>query len=58
MAESRAGHRDDEFAEYYASRGAGMRRTAYLLCGDWDLAEDLTQATFIKMYQVWRRVPP
>jgi RNA polymerase sigma factor (sigma-70 family) len=33
-----------------------MRKAAYLLCGDWDLAEDLTQATFIKLYEVWWRV--
>jgi RNA polymerase sigma-70 factor (sigma-E family) len=47
---------DDEFVEYYALRGALMRRTAYLLCGDWDQAEDLTQATFVKLYQVWSRL--
>jgi RNA polymerase sigma-70 factor (sigma-E family) len=53
---SGSGDRDDEFAEYYAARGAVMRKTAYLLCGDWDLAEDLTQTTFIKLYRVWGRV--
>jgi hypothetical protein len=26
--------RDQGFAAYYASRGAAMRNTAYLLCGD------------------------
>ena len=27
--------RDDEFAAYFAARSDAMRRTAYLLCGDW-----------------------
>ena len=48
--------RDEEFAEYYAARGSHMRKTAYLLCGDWDLAQDLTQTAFVKLYQVWWRV--
>jgi RNA polymerase sigma-70 factor (sigma-E family) len=48
--------RDQGFAEYYASRGAVMRNTAYLLCGDWHLAEDLTQTAFTKLYLAWRRV--
>ncbi|MCP2235330.1 Sigma-70 region 2 [Prauserella halophila] len=25
-----------------------MRRSAYLLCGDWHLAEDLVQTTLVK----------
>jgi RNA polymerase sigma-70 factor (sigma-E family) len=48
--------RDEEFARYYIARGDIMRKTAYLLCGDWHLAEDLTQTTFVRLYQVWRRV--
>ncbi|MEJ3749349.1 SigE family RNA polymerase sigma factor [Actinomycetes bacterium KLBMP 9797] len=48
--------RDQAFADYYAACGARMRATAYLLCGDWHRAEDLTQAAFIKLYRAWRRV--
>jgi RNA polymerase sigma-70 factor (sigma-E family) len=48
--------RDTEFAEYYASRAATMRNTAYLLCGDWHVAEDLTQTAFTKLYLAWCRV--
>ena len=48
--------RDEEFAAYYASRGVAMRGTAYLLCGDWHLAEDLTQTAFVKLYGAWSRV--
>jgi len=47
---------DDEFTRYYAARGAAMRSTAYLLCGDWHTAEDLVQTAFIKLYRAWDRV--
>lgn len=33
-----------------------LRRSAYLLCGDWHLADDLTQATLIKLHGAWPRV--
>jgi RNA polymerase sigma-70 factor (sigma-E family) len=33
-----------------------MRRTAYLLCGDWHRAEDLVQTAFTKLYLVWDRI--
>ncbi|MFS8200388.1 SigE family RNA polymerase sigma factor [Streptomyces sp. CWNU-52B] len=44
------------FDEFARSRQAQLRRTAYLLCGDWHLAEDLTQTALAKLYSVWRRV--
>lgn len=47
---------DARFAEYYSARGASMRATAYLLCGDWHLAEDLVQTAFTRLYLAWRRV--
>jgi RNA polymerase sigma-70 factor (sigma-E family) len=33
-----------------------MRRTAYLLCGDWHRAEDIVQIALIKLYVAWSRV--
>ncbi len=48
--------RDTEFTEYYAARGTAMRATAYLMCGDWHLAEDLVQTAFTKLYLAWHRV--
>jgi RNA polymerase sigma-70 factor (sigma-E family) len=45
-----------EFAELVAGRSQVLRRTAYLLCGDWHLAEDLVQITFTKLYAAWGRV--
>ena len=34
---------DDDFVEYARASASQLRRTAYLLCRDWDLAADLTQ---------------
>lgn len=47
---------DAEFVEFYAARGGDLRNTAYLLCGDWHLAEDLTQTVFTKIYRAWHRI--
>lgn len=47
---------EQDFAAYVDGRGAALRGTAYLLCGDWHLAEDLTQSTLIKLYLSWRRI--
>jgi RNA polymerase sigma-70 factor (sigma-E family) len=47
---------DQEFVAYYAARAVRLRNTAYLLCGDWHLAEDLTQVTFTKLYRAWPRL--
>ncbi|WP_199440388.1 SigE family RNA polymerase sigma factor [Umezawaea beigongshangensis] len=45
--------RDDEFAAYVDARALVMRRTAYLLCGDWHRAEDLVQTALTKLYVAW-----
>jgi|SRR5215207_1171766 len=46
----------DRFAAFYAARYRALRRTAYLLCGDWHEADDLTQAAFVRLYLAWGRV--
>src|SRR5262249_52104673 len=33
-----------------------LRRTAFLFCGDWHLAEDLMQQALVKIYRSWPRV--
>ena len=48
--------RDLEFAELFAGRARAVRRTAFLLCGDWHRAEDLTQTAFAKLYAAWPRL--
>lgn len=53
------GVRTDEAAEFTAfvrETGTQLHRAALLLTGDHHLAEDLTQATFTKVYAAWRRV--
>jgi RNA polymerase sigma-70 factor (sigma-E family) len=47
---------DREFADFYRARGSSLRRTAYVVVGDWYLAEDLTQQAMAKVYARWRRV--
>ena len=47
---------DVEFAAMFAGRASALRRTAYLLCGDWHRAEDLTQTAFVKCYAAWGRL--
>ncbi len=42
-----------EFAE--AARGR-LRRTAYLLCGDWEQASDHVQEGLIRVYVAWPRL--
>ena len=45
-----------EFTAYAAARAQRLRDTAYLLCGDWHAAQDLTQTTLVKLYTAWKRV--
>jgi RNA polymerase sigma-70 factor (sigma-E family) len=47
---------EDRFTEYFAARQAALRRTAYLLCGDWHWAEDLTQTAFVRLAAGWQRL--
>jgi len=49
---------ESEFTDYFVARAGPLRRLAYGLCGDWYLAEDLVQTTFVKLYRHWRRVRP
>lgn len=51
---------DDEqrrrFSEYAAARRDTVRRTAYVMCGDWHWADDLTQTAFIRLAAGWHRI--
>jgi RNA polymerase sigma-70 factor (sigma-E family) len=44
------------FTEYVAARREAVRRTAYVICGDWHWADDLTQNAFIRLAAGWDRV--
>jgi len=52
----RSAARDEEFTAFAAAVAPRLRRTAYLMCRDWHLAQDLTQTTLAKMYASWPRV--
>lgn len=45
-----------EFGTYVAKRSPQLMRTAYLLCRDWPMAEDLVQATLTKAWLAWGRI--
>jgi RNA polymerase sigma-70 factor (sigma-E family) len=45
-----------QFAAYFTARRDAVRRTAFLLCGDWHFADDLTQMAFVRVAAGWRRV--
>ena len=47
---------DASFREFARDKALPLRRTAYVLCGDWHLAEDLVQTALIKLYRVWPKV--
>ena len=48
--------RDTEFMEFVRSRSLALRRTAYLLCGDWSSGDDLVQESLAKVYVAWPRI--
>jgi RNA polymerase sigma-70 factor (sigma-E family) len=45
-----------QFADFVQGRGPALQRTAYLLTGDWELAEDLLQTALAKSYLSWGRI--
>jgi RNA polymerase sigma-70 factor (sigma-E family) len=47
---------DAEFTAFVEAAGTRLRRSAYLMCRDWHLAQDLAQQTFAKMYAAWPRI--
>lgn len=45
-----------EFREYVSGHLVQLRRTAFLICGDWHQAEDIVQTALTKLYRSWRRI--
>ncbi|MEV0563113.1 SigE family RNA polymerase sigma factor [Dactylosporangium sp. NPDC050588] len=45
-----------DFVDYARAAAPRLRRTAYLLCHDWHLAQDFTQTTLAKLFVHWRRI--
>jgi len=47
---------EQDFAEYFAARRDAVRRSAYLLCGDWHRADDFAQIAFVALHRRWRKI--
>ena len=47
---------EQDFRLFVNKIAASLHRTAYLLCGDWHLADDLVQEALAKAYSHWRKV--
>lgn len=45
-----------DFVAFYHARSRSLRRTAYAMCGDWALSDDLVQHTFTRLYTHWPRI--
>jgi RNA polymerase sigma-70 factor (sigma-E family) len=46
---------EHEYREYVIARHDSLRRTAYLLCRDWHLADDLVSIALTKLYRHWSK---
>jgi DNA-directed RNA polymerase specialized sigma24 family protein len=42
-----------EFAQFIKARSQALQRTAWLLTGDWGLAEDLVQTALARSWPRW-----
>jgi RNA polymerase sigma-70 factor (sigma-E family) len=47
---------EDRFADFVRARSTTLFRTAYLMTGDYQRAEDLLQTTLLRVYQRWPQV--
>src|SRR5215213_2135932 len=45
-----------DFVEFATAVRGRLRRTAYLICGDWDQASDHVQEGLIRVYVAWPRL--
>ena len=44
------------FTQFFEARVRALQRTAWLLTGDWGLAEDLVQTALARCWQRWERI--
>jgi RNA polymerase sigma-70 factor (sigma-E family) len=53
---SSTGAAEAAFAAFVEARSAALLRAGWLLCGDWQLAEDLVQGTLLDAWRHWARL--
>jgi RNA polymerase sigma-70 factor (sigma-E family) len=46
----------ERFSQFVAERERALQRTAWLLTGDWSLAEDLVQTALVRSWPHWDRI--
>jgi RNA polymerase sigma-70 factor (sigma-E family) len=46
----------ERFAEFVEARQRALQRTAWLLTGDWAVAEDLVQTALVRSWPRWERI--
>ncbi len=47
---------EESFRRFAVAHAGKLRRSAYLLCGDWHRADDHAQAVFVALHRHWRRI--
>jgi RNA polymerase sigma-70 factor (sigma-E family) len=47
---------ESEFVAFAEACRPALRRTAYLMCGDWERAADITQDALVRVYVAWPRL--
>jgi RNA polymerase sigma-70 factor (sigma-E family) len=47
---------DEEFLGWAQSHRPRLRQAAFLLCGDWFLADDLVQDSLVRIFDAWPRI--
>lgn len=47
---------DADFVGFVASEWGRLARLAYLMCGDWQRAEDLVQTVLVRIYPRWEHI--
>jgi RNA polymerase sigma-70 factor (sigma-E family) len=50
------GAEGEGFAQFVEARQRALQRTAWLLTGDWGLAEDLVQTALVRSWPRWERI--
>lgn len=50
------GQDEEAFRTWVSARRSSLRATAYLVCGDWYLADDLVQEALARLFSVWGKV--
>jgi RNA polymerase sigma-70 factor (sigma-E family) len=47
---------EDRFTDFVRAHSASLFRTAYLMTGDYQRAEDVLQSSLVRVYQRWPRI--